>query len=236
MRLQVFLSHSGACSRRRALELIKFGRVKVNGSIIREPSYQVGTNENGVYLDNKKIFLKENIYILLNKPKGVTTTKKDHFAEKTVMDLLPLQYQHLNPVGRLDKDTTGLLILTNDGDLAYKLSHPSFGVDKAYVAYLDKTLSENHKRMLEKGIELDGELTSACKIIQLDEKRIKITIHQGRKRQIRRMLAILRYKVMDLARIEFGGLSLGNLAIGSLRKISDKELIKLQEIVEKSNR
>lgn len=236
MRLQVFLSHSGVCSRRRALELVKFGKVKVNGSIVAEPSYQVEPSKDSVYLNNKKVFLKEKVYILLNKPRGVTTTKKDYFAEKTVMDLLPPEYKYLNPVGRLDKDTTGLLMLTNDGDLAHQLSHPSFSIDRVYIVHLDKELNENHRKMLEKGIDLDGELTFPCKIIPIGDKKIKVIIHQGRKRQIRRMFIELRYRVAGLERIGFGSLDMGSLALGSWRKVSYQELVNLKEIIEKSNK
>lgn len=234
MRLQVFLSHSGACSRRKALELVKSGKVKVNGSIVIEPSYPIDSSKDSVCLNNKKVFLKEKVYILLNKPRGVTTTKKDYFAEKTVMDLLPSEYKHLNPVGRLDKDTTGLLMLTNDGDLAYKLSHPSFSIDRIYIVYLDKELNENHRKILEKGIDLDGELAFPCKIIPIGNKKIKVIIHQGRKRQIRRMFIELRYKVAGLERIGFGSLDLGSLALGSWRKVSYQELVNLKETIEKN--
>lgn len=211
-----------------ALELIKAGKVKVNGIIAREPSCQVEPATDSVYLDNKRIFLKEKVYLLLNKPKGVTTTKKDRFAAKTVIDLLPHKYKHLFPVGRLDKDSTGLLILTNDGDLSYKLTHPAFGVDKIYIAELDRALDENHKNQLQKGVRLDGILTSTCKIFRLNGRKIKITIHEGRKRQIRRMFALFKYRVLDLQRVTLGNLSLGNLATGSWRKLTHKEVAELK--------
>ncbi|MBL7130124.1 MAG: rRNA pseudouridine synthase [Candidatus Omnitrophica bacterium] len=272
MRLQVFLSHSGICSRRKALELIKSYKVKVNGLVVTEPSLAIDPNKDIVNLDDRKIFLKEKIYILLNKPRGVTTTKKDRFAKKTVMDLLPGKYKHLFPVGRLDKDTTGLLILTNDGDLSYKLTHPSFSIDKVYIVSLDKELAENHKNQLQKGVNIDGNLTSPCKIIKLDDKTVnpvrelrsltacadggfkppsalsgndhpdvtsglafsngvKITIHEGRKRQIKRMFALFKYKVIDLKRVVLGNLSLGDLSTGHWRKISNEELSKLEAIL-----
>ncbi|MDD5291660.1 MAG: pseudouridine synthase, partial [Candidatus Omnitrophica bacterium] len=228
---QVFLSHSGACSRRRALELIKAGKVKVGGKVETEPSYQINPGGETVYLDGKKISLKEKIYILLNKPKGVTTTKKDPFAETTVMDLLPAAYKHLFPVGRLDKDSTGLLILTNDGDLSYKLTHPAFGVDKVYVAKLDKELSELHRNQLQRGVMLEGVVTSPCKVTRAGDGKIKIIIHEGRKRQIKKMLALFKYRVLALERVALGNLGLGDLALGEWREISDDELAQLSKII-----
>lgn len=232
MKLQLFLSHSGACSRRRALELIKAGKVTVNGSIILEPSYQIDVVRDGVRLNKRKLFLKEKIYVLLNKPKAVTTTKKDRFAQKTVMDILPKRYSHLWPVGRLDKDTKGLLVLTNDGKLSFKLAHPRFCIDKVYIAILDKPLEEKHRRALERRVVLDDGPTSACKIIKLTDKKIKITIHEGRKRQIKRMFSLFGYKLNDLERVALGNLSLCNLPTGQWRQLTDKELLGLREIIE----
>ena len=231
MRFQVFLSHSGFCSRRKALELIKSGKVRVNGLVVVEPSCQIDPTKDVVNLDNKEISLKEKVYILLNKPMGVTTTKKDRFADKTVMDLLPAKYRHIFPVGRLDKDTTGLLILTNDGDLSYKLTHPSFIIDKVYVAELNKVLAQNHKNQLQDGVNLDNKITSPCKIVKSDDRKIKIIIHEGRKRQVKRMFALFKYKVADLKRVALGNLCLGNLKLGHWRKISNRELLGLRNII-----
>jgi len=231
MRLQVFLSHSGACSRRKALELIKAGKVSVGGRVETEPSYEVNPADKNIFLNGKRISLKENTYVLLNKPSGVTTTKKDTFADTTVMDLLPAAYQHLFPVGRLDKDSTGLLILTNDGDLSYKLTHPAFGVDKVYIAKLDKELIEPHRNQLQKGVILEGAITSPCRISKIGGREIEIVIHEGRKRQIRKMLALFKYKVLALERIAIGSLNLGNLASGKWREISENELARLKKII-----
>lgn len=233
MRLQVFLSHSGVCSRRRALELVQSGRVRVNGLVIREPSHAIDGDKDTVTLNNQRVSLKEKQYILINKPKGVTTTKKDHFAEKTIMDILPEKFRHLFPVGRLDRDTTGLLILTNDGDFSYGLTHPSFNIDKVYLAVLDKPLSEGHRKQLQNGVEIDNELTAPCKISILEDKKAEITIHEGRKRQVRKMFALLGYRVLDLRRVRFGNLSLGDLKIGHWRKISEEELAKLKSAIKK---
>ncbi len=231
MRLQVYLSHSGICSRRRALQLVMSGKVKVNDTVITEPSYQIKLEKDIVLLEGKEVSLKQKAYILLNKPLGVTTTKEDRFAKKTVMDLLPKEYKHLFPVGRLDKNTTGLLILTNDGDFAYKLSHPSFRIDKVYIATLDRALSEQHRKQLQKGVNLDDGKTSPCKVVLLKNKKINITIHEGRKRQIKRMVALFRYQIKDLTRVSLGNLSLGNLPMGHWREITSHELTKLRNIL-----
>jgi len=233
MRLQVFLSHSGVCSRRKAFELVQSGEVKVNNSIIKEPSYQINPSKDIVEIEGKRINLKEKTYIILNKPRGVTTTKKDRFANKTVMDLLPAQFQHLFPVGRLDRETTGLLILTNDGDLSYKLMHPAFEIDKVYIANIDRPLLKEHKIKLQNGVLIDGELTSPCGIVELKDKKIKIILHEGRKRQIRRMFEKFKYRVISLERISFGNLSIGNLNEGKWRRISFGELTKLKNIVKR---
>ena len=233
MRLQVFLSHSGVCSRRRALELIQSGQVTVNGSVIREPSHPVDPRKDTVVFAKRRISLKEKIYILLNKPKGVTTTKKDRFAERTVMDILPAGYKHLFPVGRLDKDTEGLLIMTNDGDFSYKLTHPSFAINKVYVAKLDRGLADDHRIRLESGVKLEDGLTAPCRITNLTEKEVKITIHEGRKRQIRRMFALFKYRVSGLKRVSVGSLDLGDLSAGRWREISDKELRELNLLISK---
>jgi pseudouridine synthase len=199
----------------------------VNGSVVREPSHPVDPCKDTVVFEKRRMSLKEKIYILLNKPKGVTTTKKDRFAQRTVMDILPAGYKHLFPVGRLDKDTEGLLIMTNDGDFSYKLTHPSFAINKVYVAKLDRDLSPDHRIRLEAGVSLDDELTAPCQIVNLGEKEVKITIHEGRKRQIRRMFALFRYKVAGLKRVSVGSLNLGDLPVGRWREISDKELAEL---------
>lgn len=227
MRLQVFLSHSGICSRRKALDLVKSGRVKVNNAVVREPSFQVDSSRDKIHFDGKQVELKENIYILFNKPEGVTTTKKDNFAEKTVFDILPKKFQHLNPVGRLDKDSSGLLILTNDGDLTYKLTHPSFETGKTYEVKLDNELRLCDKSKIEKGVELEDGLTSPCKI-EAAKGLVRITIHEGKKRQVRRMFAALNYNVVKLRRIQEGSLDLGNLKLGAWRPLNADEVCRLQ--------
>ncbi|MEK7849818.1 MAG: pseudouridine synthase [Candidatus Omnitrophota bacterium] len=230
MRLQVFLSHSGACSRRKALSLILGGCVTVDGKTILEPSYQLTSPSSSVALNGKRILpYKENIYILLNKPKGVTTTKSDRFAEKKILDVLPIKFKGLYPVGRLDKDTTGLILLTNDGTLTHRMSHPSFETEKSYRAVLDKPLKLQDKEKIEKGILLDAKITSPCRITGAG-KEVEIVIHEGRKRQIRRMFALLRYHVKELTRIRQGSLELGDLKEGEWRFLTKDEVERLRSI------
>lgn len=226
MRLQVYLSHSGACSRRKALVLILAGRVTVNGKKIHEPSFSVSASDD-VVLNGKALSLKQKITLLFHKPKGVVTTKKDVFAAKKVVDLLPSDLRYLNPVGRLDKDTTGLLLLTNDGDLAFRLSHPSFEVEKTYRVVLDKPLSPQDKIEIEKGVKLDAKPTSVSKIRSITPQDLEIVIHEGRKRQVRRMFAAFGYRVVALCRIQQGPLTLGDLKEGAWRFLTQQEVQKL---------
>ena len=167
---------------------------------------------------------EEKIYIMLNKPKGVTTTKKDRFAKKTVMDLLPRKFRHLNPVGRLDKDTTGLILLTNDGGMINTLTHPRFNIDKTYEVTLDRKLSLSDKARLEKGILLDGRYTRECVIRPRSKNRLEIVLHEGRKRQIRRMFSGAGYNVLALKRLKEGLLILGTLPEGGWRFLKEDEI------------
>ena len=224
VRLQVFLSHSGACSRRKALEYIRSGNVMVNDQVILEPSYPVENTSDAVFLNGRPISPVQKTYILLNKPKGVVTTVRDRFAEKKVLDLLPKKFGHLYPVGRLDQETTGLLLLTNDGDMAYRLTHPSFEVDKTYHVFLHEPIRDDDRKKLEKGVFLEGKKTAPCKIRKTGPCELEMVIHEGRKRQIRRMLALLRYHVKDLVRIRQGPLTLGDLKTGEWRFLTKEEI------------
>ncbi|MDP8266349.1 MAG: pseudouridine synthase [Candidatus Aceula meridiana] len=233
IRLQVFLSRSGVCSRRRAMELIQDGKVSVNGQVVKEPSYGTSESDKVSFL-GKPVTKKEFDYVLLNKPVDVTTTLKDPFAKKTVIDILPQNLKHLNPVGRLDKNTEGLLFLTNDGDLAHKLTHPKFNIDKVYFVTISKPLKTKDKIRLEKGIILEGKKTFPCRIDDIrsiqGEISLRMTIHEGRKRQIRLMFSALRYKVIYLRREKQGPLILGSLKTGAWRKLTSKELESLKSL------
>lgn len=229
MRLQVFLSHSGACSRRKALELIFSGKVSVNGKTVTEPSYDIIPASDKVKLDGKNIILPEKkVYILLNKPKGAVSTVSDPHAEKTVLDLLPHQLRRgLHPVGRLDQDTTGLLLLTNDGNFTLAMTHPSFKTEKTYELTLNKPVEERDIRSIETGIVLEGKKTLPCRIRKLSDERLEMTLREGRKRQIRKVFSLFHYHVVDLKRTRQAGLELGSLEEGQWRFLTDGEVRQL---------
>jgi 23S rRNA pseudouridine2605 synthase len=228
IRLQAFLAKAGLCSRRKAEELIKQGKVRVNGWVNQTPFYKVDPDRDRVEVAGKRIGLTRKIYLLLNKPKGVTTTKKDPHAKRVLFAFLPQKYQHLHPVGRLDKDTRGLLLLTNDGELTFRLTHPKFGVEKTYLASLDKPVLPKDLDRLKRGVVLDDGPTLPCKVFARSMKEVEITIGQGRKRQVRRMFQSLGYEVVELTRIREGSLSLGDLAPGKFRILSDHEVQRLR--------
>jgi len=227
MRLQVFLSKAGVCSRRSAVDIIRSGKARVNNRKILEPSFNIDTAKDIIFLNDKKISLKEEICIMLNKPRGVTTTKKDRFAKRTVMDLLPPRMSHLNPAGRLDKDTTGLLLLTNNGELINRLTHPRYNIEKLYEVRLDARLKDADRAALERGIDLDGERTAPCRIRMTKKNNLEIVLHEGKKRQIRRMFSKMGYKVLDLKRSKEGPLALAGLGEGKWRALTEKEIKEL---------
>jgi len=209
------------------MEIIQAGRVKVNGRIVKEPSTAVeGTEE--ITVDNQKIGSKEYICVMLNKPAGYTTTKDDMHAEKTVMDLLPSNMRHLAPVGRLDRDSEGLLLLTNNGDLAYRLTHPKFHADKTYLVRVKGELTKPKQAKMENGVIIEGKQTAPCRIIEVKyngtDTEFKITLNEGRKRQIRMMAKSVGHFVTYLCRMSMGKLQLGNLPKGQWRILTNEEV------------
>lgn len=234
MRLQVFLAKCNIASRRKAEEIIASGRVTVNNRKITEQGIQVDPQKDNVTLDGKKLtFITDKIYIMLNKPVGYTTTKADPHAEHTVLDLIPKHLHSVHPVGRLDKLTQGLVLLTNDGELTYNLTHPKFEVDKIYKVTIRGVLNKEDKAQLEHGIILENKKTAACSIYDLKTDKnqtvFMLKIHEGRKRQIRHMLLSCGYSVIGLTRLEIGGLSLGNLKEGAWRLLRPDEVKNLQD-------
>lgn len=234
IRLQTFISRSGVCSRRRAMEVVQQGRVTVNGQVITEPSTPVRAGQDTVCLDGKPVAANIFKYILLHKPAGVVTTKSDRFAEKTVIDLLPQPLKHLHPVGRLDKDTEGLLLLTNDGELTHRLTHPKFDVDKTYAVRIDGRLTEDQRRRLEKGVVIEDQKTAPAKISHVHGRangtEFLMAIHEGRKRQIRLMLKSIGHMVTALKRIRQGPLELGSLPVGKFRDLTPDEVKTLKAL------
>ena len=234
MKLREFLSHQGACSRRQAMQLIQSGHVHVNGRVVTEPSSLIDPQNDQIMLDGRTVEQRGYEYILLNKPGGYVTTVIDPHADRTVMDLLPKELQHIKPVGRLDKDTEGLLLLTNDGDTAYALTHPKFDVDKTYEVKIAGVLTGTQKKQLENGIILEGRKTAPAKVEHVKttgkHTQFLMTIHEGRKRQIRQMVGSLDHHVVYLKRIIQGPLKLGLLGPGRWRKLDTAEIKSLKEL------
>ncbi len=231
-RLQVVLAQCGISSRRKAQEFIEKGRVRVNSSVIRAKGFRVDTDKDRIEIDGRLLKEPPKTYFVLNKPKGVLTTVSDEKDRITVLDLIKEKKLRIYPVGRLDKDTEGVILLTNDGDLAYRLTHPKFGVKKLYIADVKSSLPGFVIRKLEKGVYLDGKRTSRCRITSLKSTSyntvLKIQLHEGRKRQIRRMIKKVGGKVIRLRRIEYAGINAGDLPIGKYRHLTQKEISRLK--------
>jgi 23S rRNA pseudouridine2605 synthase len=227
IRLNKFIANAGICSRREADKYIQAGVVTVNGKVITELGYKVNPWDD-VRFGGERIKPEKKVYLLLNKPKGYTTTTKDPHTEKTVMQLIEnCCKERVYPVGRLDKDTTGLLLFTNDGELAKKLSHPSSNIEKIYVVTLDKNFRTGDFDKLIEGFTLDDGHISADAASYYDPKeksQIIIQIHSGRNRIIRRMMEHLGYKVKKLDRIKFAGLTKRGLKRGYWRFLTPKEI------------
>ncbi len=232
MRINKFLAEKGLTSRRRADEMISAGRVQINGKIA-----SLGANvEEGdeVLLDGQTIVVseKKEEYYIMNKPKGVVCTASDDRGRKTVMDLLPENIGRVFPVGRLDYATEGLLILTNDGDLAFRLTHPSTEIPKTYMAKIEGTLTEEDLNPIRSGIELDGVLTKKCKahIVETNKNytKVEITIKEGKNRQVRRMFEAIGKNVELLRRVSVGQLRLKGLDRGQVRPLTEQEILYLK--------
>lgn len=233
MRLQKFIAECGVASRRSAEKIIESGRVYVNGDLVDYMGCEVDPDRDMVEVDGKVIKPEsKKYYIVLNKPKNYVTTVSDDLGRPTVMNLVEDIDARIYPVGRLDFDTTGLLIMTNDGDFANKLTHPRNVVNKTYIARVDRILTEDELAKLEKGVDIDGTKTAPAKaeMIKRPQKgfEVKITIHEGRNRQVRRMLEAVNVNVLALKRISVGSVTLGNLPEGKWRKLSDAEINKLR--------
>lgn len=227
-RLNKYLARCGACSRRKADEEIKSGKVKVNGKIVREPFYNV-SNEDSVYYKGKILKEKKLIYLCLNKPSGYVSTVKDRHAEKKVVDLIPGKYGRVFPVGRLDKDATGLLILTNDGNFANLIMHPRYQIEKEYEVVVDGILEKRDMEKARSGIIDEGEKLKIIKgkIIKKmrNKTKIRITLKEGKKREIKRIFGVLGYNVLQIKRIRIGSIKLGNLKEGEYREITADEIL-----------
>jgi 23S rRNA pseudouridine2605 synthase len=226
MRLNAFLARAGVASRRRADELIKAGRVTVNG----EPGQLntvVGARDR-VEVDGREVKRQGLRYVLLHKPAGVVTTVRDPQGRPTVVELVPDE-PRVVPVGRLDADTTGALLLTNDGQLAHRLAHPRYGVEKTYVAEVEGDPDEEALRRLRDGVVLDDGPTAPARARSLGAGRVELVLHEGRKHQVKRMLAAVGHPVTQLHRSEYAGLTLGGLEPGACRELEPFEVLQLSE-------
>ena len=237
MPLNKFIAHAGVCGRREAAELVKEGKVTVNGDKIFEPGYKVTGNDK-VIVKGKQVFLQRNsVYILLNKPKDFLTTSNDPQGRKTVLDLVKHATQErVYPIGRLDRNTTGVLLLTNDGELAQKLTHPSFEVKKIYEVTLDKAVTKKDLESILSGITLEDGLVKADAVGYTDAKDktvVGIEIHSGRNRIVRRIFEHLGYDVKSLDRVMFANLTKKNVERGKWRLLQEKE-VRLLKFMNKS--
>lgn len=231
-RLNKYIAHCGVCSRRKAAEHVKNGEIKVNGKVELNPSYMVQP-EDKVTFEGKVLELEENkVYLLMNKPKMVITSLSDEKGRKTVLDLLKNKIsERVYPVGRLDYNTTGLLVLTNDGDLAKKLSHPSYEVKKLYHVFLDKPISKSDQQKILRGLLLEdgiAEVDTLNPVKDTNETEVMVELHQGKNRIIRRIFAHLDYRVVKLDRVFYAGLTKKDLPRGRFRHLSEQEILMLK--------
>ncbi len=236
IRLQKYLANAGVCSRRAAEALIRSGRVSIDGEIVTELGSKVDPYTNKIRVDKTRILWKKSpIYLLLNKPKGVLTTVRDPYGRTTIMDLLGRVPGRVYPVGRLDKDSEGLLLLTNDGALAHRLLHPSHKVTKTYHATIRRRPSRAVLDLLRQGVDIEGKMTLPCEMRVLETTRrstvLEIVLKEGRKRQIRLMLNTVNHPVIRLIRIKMGPVSLGKLQPGKYRILTDSEVESLKKAV-----
>lgn len=237
-RLQKYIAKCGVASRRKSEELILAGKIKVNGVVVTELGTKVNTDIDVIEYNDKVIkHEEEKIYIMLNKPEGYITSVSDEKGRKTVLDLINVN-ERIYPIGRLDYDSSGLLLLTNDGDIYNKIIHPRVAINKKYIAVCDGRFTEKEIEKFKNGVDIGGYITSNANIEIIDEEKIhikktgesivrstvEITIHEGKNRQIRRMCSSLNHNVIQLKRISVGDIKLGNLKKGTWRALTQEEI------------
>jgi len=228
------LTAAGLGSRRKMADAIKHERITVNGQVTTDFRYPVNAEKDVIALDGKSLDLKpeKTVTLVLHKPAGYISTLSDERGREKVTDLLPERYRALRlyPVGRLDKDSTGLLLFTNDGALAYRLTHPRYEHEKEYLVQIQGRLGGEEIKQLQEGLELDDRKTSPARVKEVASSppyNYSLTIHEGKKRQVRRMFAHLGYRVLALKRVRFGNLALGELAVGRIRELNSREISSL---------
>lgn len=235
MRLQKFLAHAGVASRRAAEELIVRGKVRVNGKVVRELGTTVSESDR-VDVSGTPVELKsETTYLVMHKPAGVMTTMRDPAGRRTVADLIPKGLPRIVPVGRLDYDTSGVLLLTNDGEMANILTHPRFGVEKTYRAVVRGRLTPDEIAKLRSGVWIEEFRATGARLrvvaTRREESILDMTIHEGKNRQVRRMFDAVGHGVVALARLRFGPVRLGDLSPGRTRPLTPKELSQLRRLL-----
>ncbi len=236
IRLNKYLAQSGVASRREADRLIQEGRVSVNGEAVCDLGIKIDDEKDQIKVNGRKIRLaRKHVYLMLHKPPGLLVTMKDPFNRPTVVDLIPEAGTRIFPVGRLDFSSEGLLLLTSDGELAHRLMHPRYQIEKVYLTAVRGIPAEKSLEKMKKGVYLDGKKTAPAKVSVLDrndkKSLLKIAIHEGRKREVRRMCQTLGHSVVSLKRIQFGRLTLGRLKRGEYRHLSQYEIDFLKKSV-----
>lgn len=227
-RLQKYMARCGVASRRKCEEIILLGKVKVNNKVVNELGYKIDADNDKVTVDNKLIKPEEKkVYIALNKPEGYVSTVKDEKGRKTIIDLIKIK-ERVYPIGRLDYDTSGLILLTNDGDIYNKIIHPREEKNKIYIAIIKGIPSKEEIERFENGINIDGYITAKASFKVLksnsDCSEVKIMIHEGKNRQIRKMCEAIKHPVLKLKRVQIGDIKLGDLPKGEWRFLNDNEL------------
>jgi len=233
MRVHKYMAACGVASRREAERLVAAGRVQVNG-IAAHVGDSVDPGRDAVTLDGRPVERDDKVYVALNKPRGVVTTAKDTHGRKTVIDCLEGVRARVFPVGRLDMDVEGLLLFTNDGELAHRLMHPRYEVKKLYEAWVRGRMDPESAARLARGVDLEDGRTAPCEVKMLDARgqdtRVRLVLHEGRKREVKRMCATIGHPVRSLRRIAIGGVSAPDLRIGEWRYLSDAEVAALRKL------
>lgn len=234
MRLQKFMAHAGAASRRKSEEYILEGKVKVNDTVVTDMGFQVDEFKDRVYLDGKRLkLIREHIYVLLNKPMGVVSTSSDEKDRQTVVDLIDTDAR-LYPIGRLDIDTTGIIILTDDGEITNKLTHPKHAIDKVYIATIEGRPNKLELDLLRKGIRVGSEKYAPAKVRILKNFEsdciVEVIIHEGKNHQVKKMFEKINHPVKKLKRVAIGEIQLGDLDLGNYRFLTEEEIKYLKRI------
>lgn len=237
MRINKYIALCGVASRRKAEQIILSGRVKVNEEVISELSYKIDEQNDIVKVDDKIIKQEQNlIYILLNKPEGYITTVKDQFNRDSVLDLVSDIKQRVYPIGRLDYETSGLLLLTNDGDLTYRLTHPKHEIDKTYIAKVKGSLTNAQIQNFKRGLKIENYTTAPAKlkVLKYDKSKdisiLEIKIHEGKNRQVRKMCKAINHPVLKLKRSAMGEIKIGDCPIGKYRHLTENEVKYLKNL------